>query len=320
MVALLAGCGFNVASPAPPDLGPPRDLESPGYPSCAGLTTTCGQPPGTCCESPLLTGGAFDRSYDGVGGGGYEDPSFASTVFDFRLDKYEVTVGRFRAFVLAGLGTQASPPPQNAGAHQSLATSGWDSGFDSHLTADTPALKSGLKCDPMYQTWTDSAGANEDQPINCITWYEALAFCAWDQGFLPTEAEWNYAAAGGAEQRAFPWSVPHDSVTVDDSYAVYMGSASATAPVGSKSPLGDGQWGHSDLAGNVAEWTLDWFAKPYRINPCTNCADLAMTIDGRVVRGGTWNFGAPTLRSSFRVNYPPSARFDFIGVRCARAK
>src|SRR5207244_10081622 len=106
-------------------------------PSCAGLPG-CGQE--SCCASPLVPGGAFDRSYDGIPDGGYDDPSFAATVSDFRLDRYEVTVGRFRRFVEAGQGTQASPPPQNAGGRINLATSGWDSSFNSHLAADSAAL------------------------------------------------------------------------------------------------------------------------------------------------------------------------------------
>jgi formylglycine-generating enzyme required for sulfatase activity len=52
-----------------------------------------------------------------------------------------------------------------------------------------------LKCQ-MVPSWTDTAGANEALPMNCLTWYAAFAFCVWDGGFLPTEAEWNYAATG----------------------------------------------------------------------------------------------------------------------------
>src|SRR6185503_5212427 len=105
--------------------------------------------------------------------------------------------------------------------------------------------------------------------MNCVSWFEAFAFCAWDGGRLPTETEWNYAAAGGNEQRVYPWGA-----NIDLTKASYdcAGDGSGTGtpncmfsdmlPVGSRSPQGDGKWGQADLAGNVWEWTLDWGATP----------------------------------------------------------
>src|ERR1700730_5736435 len=62
-----------------------------------------------------------------------------------------------------------------------------------------------LGCESEFDTWTASAGSHENLPINCVNWYEAYSFCIWDGGFLPSEAEWEYAAAGGARQRTYPW-------------------------------------------------------------------------------------------------------------------
>src|SRR5512140_3899160 len=79
----------------------------------------------------------------------------------------------------------------------------------------------GVKCNSTFQTWTDTPAANEHRPMNCITRYQAMAFCAWDGGYLATEAEWNYEAAGGDQQRAYPWSSPANSLTLDGSHASY---------------------------------------------------------------------------------------------------
>jgi formylglycine-generating enzyme len=155
--------------------------------------------------------------------------------------------------------------------------------------------------------------------MNCVPWYTAKAFCAWDGGFLPTEAEWNYAAAGGDEQRAFPWSVPPESNAIDNSRGSYgcqtgvCSSIDNLLVVGSR-PLGDGRWGHADLMGNVWEWTLDWRA-PY-VNPCVDCAQLSI-LTLVIIRGGSFN-SAGRLRVADRGLLASRAPDDQVGVRCAR--
>ena len=283
--------------------------------SCRGLPATCG-PSGNddCCKSLLVPGGTFARNYDGVD---YTDPSYPATVSDFYLDKYEITVGRFRAFVNAGMGTQQRPPAENAGAYPKIAGSGWSATWNAHLPPTTAALKAALKCQVGYQSWTDTPGGNENKPLNCLDWYSAFAFCAWDGGRIATDAEWHYAASGGSEQRYYPWSRPPTSTTLDDSYAVYCGGACRSLQnVGSKSPKGDGKWGQADLAGNVWEWTLDWRGNPYPM-PCRDCA---LVTEGayRTFRGGSFDDIAPTLRSADRHVYYPEYR-GAVGSRCARA-
>jgi formylglycine-generating enzyme required for sulfatase activity len=249
-----------------------------------------------------------------------------ATVGSFRLGKYEVTVGRFRAFVQAGMGTQASPPSAGAGAHAKIAGSGWEPSWKTNLVANTQALVAAVKCNATFQTWTDTPGANEDRPMNCLTWYEAMAFCAWDGGYLPTEAEWSYAAMGGEQQRAYPWSSPSESLTVDGSHASYLDGTNCLSDkmagcgltdlvaVGTK-PAGDGRFGHSDLAGNVAEWTLDWLS--VYPNPCMDCANLAIASD-RVTRGGSFGQSTFYMRTISRSPVGPMSRNHGVGVRCAR--
>ena len=315
-IAWVAGCDYPaLPGIAPVDAQPDAPLVPPvAGPSCQGLPATCG-PSGmdNCCNpGSTIAGGTYYRSYDVAGDGSSGNQNYPATASTFWLDKYEVTVGRFRAFVNAGKGTQANPPASGAGAHAAIPASGWNTSWNTSLTAEKAALIAAVKCGGTYQTWTDTPGANEARPMNCITWYEAMAFCIWDGGYLPTEAEWNYAATGGNEQRAYPWSSPAGSLALDTTRANYSPS-SGTIAVGAKS-AGDGRWGQSDLAGNVWEWTLDWSG-----TYVPSCADCAQVGSGtyRVIRGGGFNADAPRLRAGDRSNGPPANRGG-IGVRCAR--
>jgi formylglycine-generating enzyme required for sulfatase activity len=113
-----------------------------------------------------------------------------------------------------------------------------------------------------------------------VNWFEAYAFCIWDGGFLPSEAEWEYAAAGGSQQREYPWGSTDPGM--GNEYAIYNNYyPSGVAPVGTTT-LGAGLWGQLDLLGEVHEWNLDWYAT--YDDPCVDCADLAAASD-RVTRG-----------------------------------
>jgi formylglycine-generating enzyme required for sulfatase activity len=293
-------------------------------PSCKGLAATCG-PAGnaSCCSSSVVPGGTYNRS---------NDVNFPATVGDFRLDTFEVTVGRFRKFKAAWEGGWR--PSAGAGKHthlnggQGLVNSGangyeagWDKAWESDVTPTDPYLSS---CGPSYATWTSSPGANENRPISCTNWYEQYAFCIWDGGFLPSEAEWNYAATGGSEQRQYPWG----ATAPDCTYANYKGAAGdteyctlpgigATNDVGSESPKGDGKWGQADLAGNVLEWTLDSSNLPYAQASCTNCAHTVAS-SGRVLRGGGFLSPASNMTTSNRGSFGVSLHDGGMGSRCAR--
>jgi formylglycine-generating enzyme len=224
----------------------------------------------------------------------------------------------------------AVPPAAGSGAHALIANSGWDSAWNPKLAANKAALMTALKCAAQHQTWSDTTGTSESLPINCITWYEAMAFCIWDGGYLPTLAESEFASAGGNESRSYPWSPSSNpaSLTLDCSYANYQldpanmlhcvnGQVGGTNRVGSESPKGDGKWGHTDLAGNVDEWVLDWNVFPPPV-PCVDCANLTPGTS-RSQNGGNFKGSEGNLRvSSYSGAAPDNRLFGFVGVRCAR--
>jgi formylglycine-generating enzyme required for sulfatase activity len=250
-------------------------------------------------------------------------------VSSFRLDKYEVTVGRFRRFVNVVLPPDGGPgwlPLPGAGKHTHLnggkgllATGvdggmyepGWSSADDINVQPTSANL---LSTSPA--TWTPTAMTGM-LPINNVTWPEAYAFCIWDGGFLPSEAEWEYAAAGGSEQRAYPWGAAAPGT--DNEYAIYAGYYDDTiAPVGTAA-LGVGRWGQLDMAGNVYELGLDWYAPSYA-GSCTDCAFLGYVGAGssRVLRGGGFVTYAPYITPTNRAySLPPQRKYN-IGFRCAR--
>ena len=288
--------------------------------SCAELAATCGPNQNEdCCSALELPGGTFFRSHDVANDAMYPNMSYPAKESPFVLDRFEVTVGRFRKFVETGRGTRSNAPSASSGSRSLNGTSGqggWEPSWDIILTADTTALVVALKCNEIFQTWTDARGPNEELPINCVTWYEAFAFCVWDGGFLPTETEWNFAAAGGSEQRAYSWSKPADSTVIDCTRTNYGICGSAPKRAGDTSPLGDGLWGHADLGGNMWEWSLDWYHNQYE-NPCSDCANTTPTTS-RTVRGGGFVSDPTLLRIGHRHGGPPTSRYRDVGLRCAR--
>ncbi len=282
----------------------------------AGAGPSCGVAgDDDCCASATVQGGLASTTFVGPD---YQIGVLEPTVSSFALDRYEVTVGRFRAFVSA-LGSWA--PVAGTGADPRVPGSGWQQGWP--LAKDEAALRAALATCPG--TWMDTVGAHEKEPITCITWYELFAFCAWDGGRLPTMTEKAYASLGGAENRAFPWSDPPDSGTLGTAYAIYApeGGTLPTGPaqVGSRS-LGAGRWGHLDLAGNASEWSLDGYppdSYPLPARACVDCAVVALDGGARVHQGGSFLSGPADLRSFGIAGANPLERSASRGGRCARS-
>ena len=309
--------------------------------SCEGLPRTCGPAQNEdCCQSLLIptlipagdAGVQYDRSYDLPN---YTDASFPATLAGpFALDEFEVTVERFGRFLVAYAGPSVPP---GAGAYPPVPGTGWDSSWNANLPASQAALLSQVTAGGgCLQPFAPPSGMNPmypNAPMNCIEWYVAFAFCAWDGSRLPTEAEWNYAAAGGAAQREYPWSVGPPQI--DSTFAWYAcgGPGGTMEPdgsagpcpmppppplfVGTESPLGNARWGHADMAGSMTEPTLDFFG-PYPL-PCRNCVNTSGTAGAqRVYRGGSFIDPPSLLDTGSRQSVGPAYNGANLGIRCAR--
>lgn len=141
-------------------------------------------------------------------------------------------------------------------------------------------------------TYSVVAG-REDYPVTYVSWYDAMSFLHWCGLRLPTEAEWEKALRGGLyldgdetktqpnplPQRQFPWGdqTPDANGIYRCNFDGQADGFARTAPVGSFDEFAS-PYGICDLAGNVAEWTLDWYSTSYHAG-----------LDGfRIVRGGSW--------------------------------
>jgi formylglycine-generating enzyme required for sulfatase activity len=150
-----------------------------------------------------------------------------------------------------------------------------------------------------YCNWGSNRGGS--QPMNCVNWFGAQAFCEAAGGTLPSEAQW-FAEASNGNTRQFPWG---DLGVTCDLAVMNNGTdgcgRDSTWPVCSK-PRGHSVSGLCDMSGNVWEWTSD--------------SDSAK----RVLRGGSWLFDAQDyLRASARTSTAPDDRGNYLGFRCARA-
>ncbi len=322
---LVPACGSSDSTPQTVEPGADAAVGIQAGPSCAAMSgQECAG--ASCCESLLLPGGTFpmgrsDNGTDACPSYGpvcwdSDKPEHDATVSAFYLDRFEVTVGRFRAFVDQYDGT---PPAQDAGAHPLIAASGWKSAWNGFLPVSKEEMIAALNpttntC-PEHKTWRDAPGGTEDRPMNCVQWYASFAFCIWDGGRLPTEAEWEYAATGAEENRLYAWGNTQPDPTLSEINANDVGA------VGTH-PAGIGRFGHLDLGGSVAEWALDsydaqWYSGAG--NVCKDCANLAKT-DGPSFRGGSFADEGSELRSSMRGYTYPHNGFIGVGVRCARSK
>jgi formylglycine-generating enzyme len=288
------------AAPAP-ETAPVAQASTAGPahgPSCdgrPGAGTDCGNSESCCARALVPEGDVLYRKLDA-------GPGEKKRVRAFHLDKFEATVGRFRAWVAAG---QPAPAPgdvlhddgeghvlkwpKNAKIQDAVRLEGWK----------------------RYDTWT---GGDDRRPKNNITWYTAAAFCRWDGGRLPTDEEWTRASRGGEEDRPYPWGT--DAPTPDFAVFNCMGDGDKACHiddilrVGSK-PKGDGRWGHHDLAGSMFEWTMS----PGRVAGAD--ANEKARGGGFCYIGGVDRRATTELRPAVFREDSPDTVSHMTGVRCA---
>ena len=167
---------------------------------------------------------------------------------DFEMQAHEVTVAQYKRFA-QDTGREMPPSPSFLGTSFNI---GW---------------------------------VQQDHPIVNASWEDANAYCGWADGRLPTEAEWEYAARGGEQGLKFPNA---NELTHED--ANLRGTEGRdlfeyTSPVGEFPPNGFCLY---DMAGNVWEWTADWYEADYYEKSPAEDPPGPETGDFRVVRGGSW--------------------------------
>jgi formylglycine-generating enzyme required for sulfatase activity len=153
-------------------------------------------------------------------------------------------------------------------------------------------------------------------PATSVNWFDAVEFCEWlSQRWglpvrLPTEAEWEFAARGGLEQKRFPWG--DDPPETRDAYATRW--RDGPEPVATSQPNG---YGLFDMCENVHEWCSDWFdAGYYAVSPEDNPAGPPAGTR-RASRGGAWRHHIKIARCAARSSIPPEFRYADYGFRVA---
>ena len=233
----------------------------------------------------------------------------------FLIDRYEVTNKQYAAF-LEWLGRHKDP----AKAHKAcspLEPSGKD---------HTPAV---WKQDPRF--------SGDPLPVVGVDWFDAYAYAAWAGKRLPSEAEWERAARG-TDARLWPWGdwAPERTVWAEGlcgfpvrtradvgRFLEWAKTAPRLVQPVDALPAGAAPEGPLHMAGNVAEWTNDWYAEDYYLR----CYNQGLDQDPpgpqsgtrRVTRGGSWVDGHPrALSTTFRYQVAPETRDLWLGFRCAK--
>jgi len=258
-------------------------------------------------EMLLVPAGAFViGAAPGSGTPDHDQPSHRVHLAAFYLDATAVTNGQFLAFMADG-GYRRPELWSRSGwiwrqAHAIAAPGQW------HQDEDDWSLR--LFAEPL--------AIDPDRPVNHVSWYEADAFARWAGKRLPTEQEWEKAAACDPETNTvqpYPWGVTpatHDHANLDQRLG-------QPTPVGSY-PRGRSFYGCHQMLGDVWEWTASPMAPYPGYEPFPEERHSAALFAGgrMVVRGGSWATLAAAIRNNSRRGATPGDRSLFAGFRCAR--
>jgi len=165
---------------------------------------------------------------------------------------------------------------------------------------------------PSY--WNDPHFSHPQQPVVAVSWFDAVAYCAWLSSVtgshyrLPTEAEWERAARGGAERMSFPWG--NDPPISRPGYHTRW--KTGPEPVGQSRP---NAYGLFDMCENVHEWCSDWYgANYYAISPDRN-PQGPEEGKRKASRGGSWRHQIKISQCSARSSIPPEFKYADYGFR-----
>ena len=165
--------------------------------------------------------------------------------------------------------------------------------------------------------WEDGNFSDAEQPVAAVSWFDAATYCEWLSAAagrcyrLPTEAEWERAARGGAEQKQFPWGDEPPQRLLN--YATRWKNGPERVGRAERNA-----YGLCDIGANVHEWCADWFAAEYyAVAPERNPQGPAAGLR-RSSRGGSWRHQIKVSRCAARASIPPKFQYADYGFRMAR--